>query len=164
MPLRAVANALLSAGNTTDLANLQQTSISLSPTQAGAPAFPNILPAAVPSVTLVNLTTMDSEPAERVFAAGESSKSRSSSVRTTTVSVGYQLRAWRGLLMSINQNVPALRRRPAPTTAAGRSRRTPTTASTVGRFVELPRPPRVVRAASGVVGLRTVSATRCPSR
>ena len=43
VPLRALANALLSAGNTTDLANLSQISVSLSPTQAGAPVFPNIL-------------------------------------------------------------------------------------------------------------------------
>ena len=54
VPLRALANALLSAGNTTDLANLRQTSISLSPTQAAAPIFPNILSAPVPSVTLFN--------------------------------------------------------------------------------------------------------------
>ena len=44
VPLRALANALLSAGNTTDLNNLRQISVSLSPTQAGAPVFPNILP------------------------------------------------------------------------------------------------------------------------
>ena len=43
VPLRALANAILSAGNTTDLANLSQISLSLSPTQAGAPVFPNIL-------------------------------------------------------------------------------------------------------------------------
>ena len=43
--LRALANALLSAGNTTDLNQLRQISISLSPTQAGAPVFPNILDA-----------------------------------------------------------------------------------------------------------------------
>ena len=47
VPLRAVANALLSAGNTTDLANLRQINVSLSPTQAGAPTFPNILSGAV---------------------------------------------------------------------------------------------------------------------
>src|SRR4026209_2698943 len=59
VPLRALANALLSARNTTDLSQLQQTSVSLSPTQAGAPRFPDSLPAPVPSVTLPNLTTMD---------------------------------------------------------------------------------------------------------
>ena len=43
VPLRALANALLSAGNTVDPGNLSQISVSLSPTQAGAPVFPNIL-------------------------------------------------------------------------------------------------------------------------
>ncbi len=38
VPLRAVANALLSANNTTDLGNLQQLNLGLSPAQAGAPA------------------------------------------------------------------------------------------------------------------------------
>ena len=59
VPLRALANALMSAGNTTDAGALRQFAVSLSPTQAGAPVFPNILPAAVPAVTLPNLTTMD---------------------------------------------------------------------------------------------------------
>ena len=43
VPLRALANAILSAGNTTDLSNLQQVNVSLSPTQAAAPRFPNVL-------------------------------------------------------------------------------------------------------------------------
>src|SRR3989442_2479584 len=47
VPLRALANALLSAGNTSDLANLRQTIVSLSPTQAGAPVFTNILSGAM---------------------------------------------------------------------------------------------------------------------
>ena len=59
VPLRALANALLSAGNTTDLNSLRQINVSLSPTQADAPAFPQVLSAPVPLVTLVNFTTMD---------------------------------------------------------------------------------------------------------
>jgi hypothetical protein len=59
LPLRAVANALLSAGNTTDLGALRQTNVSLSPGQAGAPVFPAILDAAIPTTTLVTFTTMD---------------------------------------------------------------------------------------------------------
>ena len=61
VPLRALANAILSADNTTDLSLLQQTNVSLSPAQAGAPRFPNILAEAIPSVTLVNFTTMDGQ-------------------------------------------------------------------------------------------------------
>ena len=40
VPLRALANALLSAGNTTNVSDLSQVSVSLSPAQAGAPAIP----------------------------------------------------------------------------------------------------------------------------
>src|SRR5690606_14017246 len=58
VPMRALANALLSAGNTTDLGALRQTNLSLSPSQAGAPTFPAVLAAPVPSVTLHNLSTM----------------------------------------------------------------------------------------------------------
>ena len=83
VPLRALANALLSAGNTTDLANLRQISVSLSPTQAGAPVFPNILSAVVPTVTLVNLTTMDPGHAERVFHGRRASRSSGSSAIAT---------------------------------------------------------------------------------
>jgi len=105
VPLRALANALLSAGNTTDLDNLRQTSISVSPTQAGAPTFPTILSALVPSVTLPNLTTMDRDL--------DSAYSRQTSVEIehqlgagATASVGYQYLRGRRLLMSVNQNVP----------------------------------------------------------
>jgi hypothetical protein len=106
VPLRALANALLSAGNTTDLANLRQISVSLSPAQAGAPEFPGILPGVVPSATLVNLTTMD--------RALQNAYSRQGSVEVeqqiggrATVGVGYQYLRGRHLLLSINQNVPA---------------------------------------------------------
>lgn len=58
VPLRALANALLSADNTTDLSKLRQLDIALTPGQASAPVFPGILPAPVPSVTLFSLTTM----------------------------------------------------------------------------------------------------------
>jgi hypothetical protein len=106
VPLRAVANALLSAGNTTDPSNLRQTSVSLSPAQAEAPVFPNTLNGVVPSVTLPNLTTMDRNL--------QNARSRQASIEVeqqfgaaTTVSVGYQYLRGQGLLMSINQNVPS---------------------------------------------------------
>ena len=106
VPLRALANALLSAGNTTDLANLRQTNISLSPDQAGAPVFPNILPAPVPSVTLFGLTTMqrDLQSAHSRQAGLEVERQVG---RLGTVSVGYSYLAGQGLLMAINQNVPS---------------------------------------------------------
>ncbi len=105
VPLRPLANALLSAGNTTDLANLQQNSISLSPAQAGAPVFPNILAAALPSVTLTGLTTMDPNL--------QNAYSRQASVEVerqlgdhTTISAGYQYVRGLNLIISVNQNVP----------------------------------------------------------
>ena len=106
VPLRALANALLSAGNTTDLGNLQQTNISLSPTQSGAPAFPAILAGPVPSVTLVNLTTMNPNL--------QNAHSRQASIEVErqvgdlgTISLGYQYVRGLNLLMSINRNVPS---------------------------------------------------------
>ncbi len=106
VPLRPLANALLSAGNTTDVANLRQIGVSLSPTQEGAPVFPGILPGVVPAVTLVNLTTMDRNL--------QNAHSRQASVELEqqigdrlTVSIGYQYLRGLNLLMSVNQNVPA---------------------------------------------------------
>ena len=106
VPLRAVANALLSAGNTTDLGQLRQINVSLSPAQQSAPIFPNILSEAVPLVTLVNLTTMDRDM--------QNAYSRQASVELErqigdgiTVSAGYQYVRGVNLIIQINQNVPA---------------------------------------------------------
>jgi hypothetical protein len=106
VPLRALANAILSAGNTTDLSLLQQTNVSLSPAQAGAPRFPDILAEAVPSVTLVNFTTMDAQM--------QNASSRQASIEiehqlgaATTVSAGYSYLRGRNLIVSVNQNVPS---------------------------------------------------------
>jgi hypothetical protein len=105
VPLRALANALLSAGNTADLDKIRQISVSLTPGQANAPTFPDVLSAAVPSVTLVNFTTMDRHL--------QNASSRQASVefeqqlgRKMALSVGYQYLRGMGLLMSLNQNVP----------------------------------------------------------
>jgi hypothetical protein len=105
VPLRALANALLSAGNTTDVTNIQQTSISLSPTQAGAPVFPAILPAPVPAVTLPNLTTMDLG-LQNAYSRQASLELERQLGDKATVSVGYEYVRGVGLLMAINQNVP----------------------------------------------------------
>jgi outer membrane receptor protein involved in Fe transport len=105
VPLRALANALMSAGNTTDATSLQQWVVSMSPTQAGAPVFPNILQTPIPLVTLPNLTTMDPDL--------QNASSRQASVELerqianrTTASIGYQYVDGSGLLMTVNQNVP----------------------------------------------------------
>ncbi len=104
VPLRPLANALLSAGNTTDLGSLRQIGVSLSAAQPGAPAFPAILSRTVASGARVNLTTMD--------RGLRSAYSRQASVEVEqqvgdagAVSAGYRYLRGEGLLMSINQNV-----------------------------------------------------------
>lgn len=105
IPLRALANAMMSAGNTTDVNALRQYSVSLSPTQAGAPVFPNILAAAIPLVTLANLTTMDRN-IQNAYSRQGSVELEQQVGERTTVSVGFEHITGRQLIMSINQNVP----------------------------------------------------------
>lgn len=106
VPLRAVANALLSAGNTTDLTNLRQINVSLSPAQAGAPVFPNVLAGqAPPSTTLPNLTTMDRQ-LQNAYSRQASVEVEQQIGERATVSAGYHYIRGINLLMSINQNVP----------------------------------------------------------
>lgn len=106
VPLRAVANAILSAGNTTDLSGLRQITVSLSPAQAGAPVFPAILTGVVPSVTRPNLTTMDRELQNAHSRQGAVEIEQQLGTRST-VSVGYQYVRGLDLIASVNQNVPA---------------------------------------------------------
>ena len=105
VPLRAVANALLSAGNTTDLGSLRQISVSLSPAQAAAPVFPNILSNVVPSVTLFNLTTMDPHM-QNAYSRQASVEVEQQLGQRGTVSVGYQYVRGQNLIIQVNQNVP----------------------------------------------------------
>jgi hypothetical protein len=106
VPLRAVANAVLSAGNTTDLASLHQPSVSgLIPTHAGAPVFPKILTAQLLTTTLVDFTTMERD-LQNAYSRQASLEVERAFGRGTTLSVGYQYVRGRHLLMSVNQNVP----------------------------------------------------------
>jgi hypothetical protein len=105
VPLRALANALLSAGNTTDLAELRQIAVRLSPTQAGAPVFPNILSAVVPTVTLVDFTTMDRR-LQNAYSDQASVELEQEIGPRNAISVGYEHLRGRQLIMQINQNVP----------------------------------------------------------
>ena len=106
VPLRALANALLAANNTTDLGQLQQNSISLSPAQAGAPAFPNILAAPVASVTLPNLSTMDPH-LQNAYSRQASLEVERQLGQGSTLSAGYEYVRGVDLIISINQNVPS---------------------------------------------------------
>jgi len=105
VPLRPLANALLSAGNTTDLANLSQIIVSLSPTQAGAPTFPSILDGVVPLVTLPNITTMDRHM-QNAYSQQGSLEIEQQLAGRLTLSVGYQHVRGLHLIMAVNQNVP----------------------------------------------------------
>jgi hypothetical protein len=105
VPLRALANALLSSGNTSTITSSSQLSVSLSPTQTGAPVFPDIL-GGVPAGVLVNITTMNRRMQNAYSEQGSFEIERQVGERGT-LSVGYQhLRGLR-LIVSINQNVPA---------------------------------------------------------
>ncbi|HEX5216896.1 MAG TPA: carboxypeptidase regulatory-like domain-containing protein, partial [Vicinamibacterales bacterium] len=105
VPLRAVANALLSAGNTTDPSRLRQTSVSLSPNQTGAPAFPNTLPAAVATTALVNFTTID-RGIQNAHSDQASVEVERQLGPLSAISVGYDYLRAGQLIMQINQNVP----------------------------------------------------------
>ena len=90
VPLRAVANALLSAGNTTDPAQLHQPQVSgILPTQAGAPVFPNILPDRLPSTALVSFTTMDKD-LQNAYSKQANIEVERTLGGSRTISVGYQ--------------------------------------------------------------------------
>jgi hypothetical protein len=105
VPLRALANALLSAGNSTDPSRMRQIAVTLSPTQAGAPAFPGTLTAPVATVTLPNLTTMDHN-LQNAYARQGSLELEQQIGERATLSVGYEYVRGLNLLMSVNQNVP----------------------------------------------------------
>jgi hypothetical protein len=106
VPLRAVANAVLSAGNTTDVTQLRQPQVAgILPTQTGAPIFPGILPDRLPSTALVSITTMDMS-LQNAYSKQANIEVERSLGGSRVVSLGYQYFRGENLLMSINQNVP----------------------------------------------------------
>ena len=104
IPLRALANALLSSGNSTTLNHQSQISLSLSPTQAGAPIFPNIL-STPPVAGLLNFTTMDPHLQNAYSTQGSIELEQQLGARSS-LSVAYQHLRGLHLIASINQNVP----------------------------------------------------------
>jgi len=80
--------------------------VSLSPTQAGAPVFPNILPSTtLPEGVLVNFTTMNAH-LQNAYSEQGSFEVEQQIGTSSTFSIGYQHLRGLHLLMSINQNVP----------------------------------------------------------
>jgi len=107
IPLRALANALLSSGNTTTITGDSQINVSLSPLQAGAPQFPGKLPAsALPAGVLVNLTTMMPHM-QNAYSEQGSLEIEQQLGGFSTLSVGYQHLRGVHLIASLNQNVPS---------------------------------------------------------
>ena len=105
VPLRALANALLSSGNTTEFTALTQASVSLGPGQTGAPIFPNIL-SSLPAGVLMNFTTMDRDM-QNAYSEQGSVEIEQQVGEQGAVSVTYRHVRGRRLIMSVNQNVPA---------------------------------------------------------
>jgi hypothetical protein len=105
VPLRALANTLLSAGNTTDIASAQQLSVSLQPTQTGAPLFPTILPS-VSSGVLLNFTTMDPH-LQNAYSEQASLEIERQIGSRSTFAVNYQHVRGTHLIVSVNLNTPA---------------------------------------------------------
>lgn len=98
VPLRALANALLSAGG--------QTTVSLSPAQSGAPVFPNILPGgAVPAGVLYSLTAID-PGMQNAYSAQAGVEIERRLGERSSVSIGYERLRGIHLIASINQNYP----------------------------------------------------------
>lgn len=107
IPLRPLANALLSANNTTNPADLSQISISLSPTQVGAPVFPNILSSlTLPAGVLFNFSTMDRNM-KNAYSEQGSFEIEHQITSHSTLSVGYEHLRGLHLIISVNQNVPS---------------------------------------------------------
>ena len=104
VPLRALANALLSSRNTTELTDSTFITASLSPGQAGAPRFPAILPG-LPSNALVNYTTMEQHLQNAYSEQGSFELERQLGERTV-LSASYQHVRGRHLLISLNKNTP----------------------------------------------------------
>ena len=105
VPLRALANALLSSGNTTNLGVASQVSLSLAPTQTGAPVFPGVL-ASAPTGVLVNFTTMDPN-LQNAYSIQGNLEVEQRVGKNGSFTVGYNhLRGIR-LIVSVNQNVPS---------------------------------------------------------
>jgi outer membrane receptor protein involved in Fe transport len=104
VPLRALANALLSSHNSTNLDTIQQQSISLAFGQTGAPVFPNIA-TDVPSNVLISFTTMNRNM-QNAYSEQASLEVQQQIGPRGTFSVNYQHVRGAHLIISLNQNVP----------------------------------------------------------
>ena len=113
VPLRPLANALLSAHNTTDYNQATLLSYTFTPHQAGAPTFPNIA-AAPPAGALENFSTMQTNiqnPYSQQASLGVEQQISAKS----TLGLSYQHVRGEHLISSYNTNINLNGTRPDPT-------------------------------------------------
>jgi hypothetical protein len=104
VPLRALSNALQSSNNTTNIDSSTFVTVSLSPTQTGAPSFPNILPS-LPSGVLVNFTTM-APHMQNAYSEQGSLQVEQQIGERGSLGISYQHVRGLHLIVSVNQNTP----------------------------------------------------------
>ncbi len=104
VPLRALSNALQSSSNTTNIDSSTFVTVSLSPTQTGAPPFPNILPS-LPSGVLVNFTTM-APHMQNAYSEQASLQVEQQIGERGSLGISYQHVRGLHLIISVNQNTP----------------------------------------------------------
>lgn len=113
VPLRPLANALLSANNTTDYSQARLLSYTFSPTQTGAPAFPSVA-AAPPAGALENFSTMQKN-IQSPYSQQASLGIEQQLSEKSTLGVSYQHLRGEHLISSYNTNINANGTRPDPT-------------------------------------------------
>lgn len=113
VPLRALANALLSANNTTDPAQGHLLSYTYSPSTPGAPAFPNTASTPPPGA-LLNFALMNRH-LQNAYSEQASLGVEQQLSRGATLGISYQHVRGLHLLSSYNTNINADGTRPDPT-------------------------------------------------
>jgi hypothetical protein len=113
VPLRPLANALLSANNTIDPNQARFFSYSFSPTDSGAPSFPAVA-TAPPSGTKPNYATMDRN-IQNPNSQQASLEVEQQLSPTSTLGLSYQHLRGLHLISSINTNINPDGTRPDPT-------------------------------------------------
>ncbi len=112
IPLRALANALLSANNTTNVNQAALLSYTYSPGQMGAPTFPNIA-AAPPAGAAINYTLMN-RSIPHAFAQQASVEIEQQLSSRGSIALSYQHLRGEHLLTTLNTNINPDGSRPNP--------------------------------------------------
>jgi hypothetical protein len=119
IPLRALANALLSASNTTNVNQAKLLSYTFSPGDPGAPVFPNVA-AAPPTNALLNFTLMNRN-IQNAYSQQASLEVEQQLSNHSTLGISYQHVRGLHLITSINTNINPDGTRPNPTYANSRA-------------------------------------------